>query len=142
MLLDRGGRSACAAFPYHITHRRPDDETPPCRRCTILACRQASLGARGSTHYSLELIHPQAHPFFAEIADLRVSAYCLIRRDGEIVQYVPFHKRAWHAGALSIRGANAAMIFLLGFQVLKAPDTLAYTDAQYQQLAGGYAGTD
>src|SRR5690606_13273371 len=42
---------------------------------------------------------PDAHPYFAEIAGLTVSAHVLIRRTGELVQYVPFHQRAWHAGA-------------------------------------------
>lgn len=39
------------------------------------------------------------HPYFATIAGLRVSAHVLVRRDGSAVQYVPFHRRAWHAGA-------------------------------------------
>src|ERR1700741_932065 len=39
-----------------------------------------------------------AHPYFPAIAGMRVSAHALIRRDGEIVQYVPFGARAWHAG--------------------------------------------
>ena len=49
-----------------------------------------------------------ADPFFAGIAHLRVSAHCLIRRDGEIVQYVPFTKRAWHAGVLYRCAVSAA----------------------------------
>ena len=56
-------------------------------------------------------IDPDAHPFFAEIAHLRVSAHCLIRRDGEVVQYVPFDKRVPGMPACrSIRGASGAMI--------------------------------
>ncbi|STV59384.1 N-acetylmuramoyl-L-alanine amidase [Klebsiella pneumoniae] len=51
-------------------------------------------------------LDPHAHPFFAEIAHLRVSAHCLIRRDGEIVQYVPFDKRAWHAGVSCYQGTR------------------------------------
>ncbi|MEL6368753.1 MAG: N-acetylmuramoyl-L-alanine amidase, partial [Pseudomonadota bacterium] len=43
-------------------------------------------------------LHAEAHPYFAGIAHLRVSAHCLIRRSGEITQYVPFERRAWHAG--------------------------------------------
>ncbi|MDO1964617.1 N-acetylmuramoyl-L-alanine amidase, partial [Escherichia coli] len=49
-------------------------------------------------------LDPHAPPFFAEIAQLRVSAHCLIRRDGEIVQYVPFDKRAYHAGVSCYQG--------------------------------------
>src|SRR5687768_13126777 len=45
-----------------------------------------------------------AHPYFAAICDLRVSAHLLIRRDGIVVQYVPFNRKAWHAGASSFAG--------------------------------------
>ena len=79
-------------------------------------------------------IDPTAHPFFADIAHLRVSAHCLIRRDGEIVQYVPFDKRAWHAGVSSYHGRERCNDFSIGIE-LEGTDTLAYTDAQYQQLA-------
>ncbi|MBN0872206.1 1,6-anhydro-N-acetylmuramyl-L-alanine amidase AmpD, partial [Pseudomonas aeruginosa] len=73
-------------------------------------------------------------PFFAEIAHLRVSAHCLIRRDGEIVQYVPFDKRAWHAGVSCYQGRERCNDFSIGIE-LEGTDTLAYTDAQYRQLA-------
>ena len=56
-----------------------------------------------------------------------------IRRDGEIVQYVPFDKRAWHAGVSSYRGRERCNDFSIGIE-LEGTDTLAYTDAQYQQL--------
>jgi AmpD protein len=58
----------------------------------------------------------------------------LIRRDGEIVQYVPFDKRAWHAGVSSYQGRERCNDFSIGIE-LEGTDTLAYTDAQYQQLA-------
>ncbi|OFE38639.1 N-acetyl-anhydromuranmyl-L-alanine amidase, partial [Salmonella enterica subsp. enterica] len=72
--------------------------------------------------------------FLSEIAHLRVSAHCLIRRDGEIVQYVPFDKRAWHAGVSNYQGRERCNDFSIGIE-LEGTDTLAYTDAQYQQLA-------
>lgn len=65
---------------------------------------------------------------------MRVSAHCLIRRDGEIVQYVPFDKRAWHAGVSQYQGRERCNDFSIGIE-LEGTDTLAYTDAQYQQLA-------
>ena len=52
----------------------------------------------------LNRLDPHAHPYFATIAGLRVSAHLLIRRQGEMIQYVPFHRRAWHAGVSSWRG--------------------------------------
>src|SRR5437868_1114091 len=44
------------------------------------------------------------HPYFVAIASAKVSSHLLIRRDGELVQYVPFHRRAWHAGVSNYRG--------------------------------------
>ena len=76
----------------------------------------------------------QAHPYFAEISNLRVSAHALIRRNGEIVQYVPLHRRAWHAGVSSYNGRNQCNDFSIGIE-LEGTDAMVYTEAQYQQLS-------
>ena len=75
-----------------------------------------------------------AHPYFREIAAQRVSAHALIRRDGRIVQYVPFGGRAWHAGQSVYRGRSACNDFSIGVE-LEGTDDTPYTDAQYQALA-------
>lgn len=75
-----------------------------------------------------------AHPYFAGIYQLKVSAHILIRRDGEIVQYVPFDKRAWHAGVSSYQGREKCNDFSIGIE-LEGIETIAYTNAQYIQLA-------
>ena len=75
-----------------------------------------------------------AHPEFRERAGLRVSAHALIRRDGQIVQYVPFGARAWHAGKSAYRGRNACNDFSIGVE-LEGTDETPYTDAQYDSLA-------
>ena len=75
-----------------------------------------------------------AHPSFRERAGLRVSAHVLIRRDGEIVQYVPFGERAWHAGESQYRGRPNCNDFSIGIE-LEGTDDTPYTDAQYTQLA-------
>jgi AmpD protein len=74
-----------------------------------------------------------AHPYFAAIATARVSAHVVIRRIGEPVQYVPFHERAWHAGASEYRGRKACNDFSIGIE-LEGSDDEAYTDAQYDTL--------
>ena len=74
------------------------------------------------------------HPYFAEIAGQRVSAHLLIRRDGEVLQFVPFHARAWHAGVSRHEGREACNDFSIGIE-LEGTDDSAYTDAQYLQLA-------
>ncbi|MCP5339815.1 MAG: 1,6-anhydro-N-acetylmuramyl-L-alanine amidase AmpD [Sinobacteraceae bacterium] len=75
-----------------------------------------------------------ADPYFAQLAGLRVSAHALVRRDGQIVQYVPFHHRAWHAGMSSWRGRAACNDFSIGIE-LEGTDTEPYADAQYTSLA-------
>jgi len=75
-----------------------------------------------------------AHPYFAGIAHLRVSAHLLIRRDGGVTQYVPFHQRAWHAGVSSYRGREVCNDFSIGIE-LEGTETVDYTDAQYARLA-------
>ena len=74
------------------------------------------------------------HPYFKEIEGLRVSAHALIRRDGEIVQYVPFGERAWHAGKSEYRGRGVCNDFSIGVE-LEGAEGIPYTDAQYNQLA-------
>ena len=77
---------------------------------------------------------PEAHPYFRELAATRLSAHALVRRDGAIVQYVPFGERAWHAGASQYRGRSACNDFSVGVE-LEGTDDTPYTEAQYQQLA-------
>jgi AmpD protein len=73
------------------------------------------------------------HPFFSKIYTLRVSSHLLIRRDGEIVQYVPFHKRAWHAGISDFQGREQCNDFSIGIE-LEGTDEEAFTERQYIQL--------
>ena len=74
------------------------------------------------------------HPYFADVAGLRVSAHALIRRDGELIQYVPWHRRAWHAGLSCWRGREQCNDFSIGIE-LEGTDNQPYEAIQYQQLA-------
>lgn len=79
-------------------------------------------------------LDPDEHPYFKEIYQLKVSAHLLIRRDGGIRQYVPFDRRAWHAGISHYQGRERCNDFSIGIE-LEGSVTQAYTDAQYRQLA-------
>jgi len=79
-------------------------------------------------------LDPAAHPYFAGIYQLQVSAHCLIRRDGELVQYVPFGARAWHAGLSRWQGRAACNDFSIGIE-LEGTDQIPYTALQYARLA-------
>lgn len=74
------------------------------------------------------------HPYFEKIAGLKVSSHVLIRRDGQLVQYVPFHHRAWHAGASNYCGRERCNDFSIGIE-LEGSDEVAYEPVQYRQLA-------
>ncbi len=74
------------------------------------------------------------HPFFNEIRGAQVSAHLLIRRDGELVQFVSFHDRAWHAGQSCFAGQENCNDFSIGIE-LEGCDDEAYTGSQYEALA-------
>jgi AmpD protein len=77
---------------------------------------------------------PEVHPFFRDLAIGRVSAHAIIRRDGEIVQYVPFAQRAWHAGRSEYQGRSPCNDFSVGIE-LEGTDETPYENAQYDSLA-------
>lgn len=79
-------------------------------------------------------LNKKQHPYFAQIADMRVSAHCLIKRCGEVIQFVPFTHRAWHAGKSSFQGKNTCNDYSIGIE-LEGADQIAYTTAQYASLA-------
>ena len=74
------------------------------------------------------------HPYFKEIEGLKVSSHLLIRREGEIVQYVPFTKRAWHAGISCFQERECCNDFSIGIE-MEGEDNTPYTEPQYQVLA-------
>ena len=78
-------------------------------------------------------LNPEAHPYFKEIHSLKVSAHILIRRDGTIIQFVPFHKRAWHAGQSNYGGRNRCNDFSIGIE-LEGSDDQPFEEPQYRQL--------
>lgn len=74
-----------------------------------------------------------AHPYFEEIRGLQVSSHLLVRRDGELLQFVPFTERAWHAGASMFRGVSRCNDYSIGIE-LEGEDETPYTEAQYTRL--------
>ena len=75
----------------------------------------------------------EAHPYFAEIRDLKVSSHVYIRRDGRLIQFVPFSRRAWHAGASCYRDREDCNDYSIGIE-LEGEDETPYTDRQYEVL--------
>ena len=74
------------------------------------------------------------HPYFQKIHQLEVSAHVLIRRDGSVTQFVPFDKRAWHAGDSCYQGQHRCNDFSIGIE-LEGTDSDAFEPAQYDTLS-------
>ena len=115
------------------------DERPPAELPTLIVVHGISLpagefGGPWIDRLFKANLPPDAHPSFAAIAPLRVSAHAVIRRDGTITQYVRFAARAWHAGESSYRGRAACNDFSVGIE-LEGADQIPYTEPQYQSLA-------
>ena len=114
------------------------DARPTAVRPELIVLHNISLppgqfGGPNIEQFFSNTLNRRAHPFFEEIAGLRVSAHFLIRRDGEIVQFVPTDRRAWHAGVSQWRGRERCNDFSLGIE-LEGMDDIPYTDEQYQAV--------
>ncbi|MBO9491045.1 1,6-anhydro-N-acetylmuramyl-L-alanine amidase AmpD [Endozoicomonas sp. G2_1] len=114
------------------------DQRPEGTNIDLLVIHNISLppgqfGGPYITDLFMGRLDPSQDSFFEGIYQLRVSAHCLIRRDGEIIQYVNFDQRAWHAGVSKYRGKERCNDFSIGIE-LEGTDNIPYTKQQYQQL--------
>lgn len=115
------------------------DERPIGTVVDLLVVHGISLPpARFGDSYVIDLfqnrLDTKAHPYFASLAGLRVSSHVLIRRDGSLVQFVPFQRRAWHAGVSCFDGRERCNDFSIGVE-LEGADDIPYTPMQYERLA-------
>ena len=87
----------------------------------------------GVTSLFTNAIDPDGHSYYREIAGIRVSAHVLVRRDGRLVQFVPFRRRAWHAGVSAWRGQERCNDFSVGIE-LEGSDDRGFDRRQYAAL--------
>lgn len=92
------------------------------------------FGGRHILDFFTNSLDRRVHPYFEEIGGLHVSAHLLIRRDGRVIQFVPFERRAWHAGASCWRGRDRCNDYSIGIE-LEGEDATPYTGEQYAELA-------
>jgi len=90
-------------------------------------------GGDAIEHFFKNQLDKNQHPYFEEIHQIKVSSHVLIKRSGEIVQFVPFHERAWHAGQSNYMGRECCNDFSIGIE-LEGTDTDLFEDDQYKQL--------
>lgn len=115
------------------------DERPGAVEIDLLVVHSISLppGVYGGDYIGqlfTNTLSIEADPYFEKLRDVRVSAHALIRRGGEITQFVPFHRRAWHAGESSFSGRPKCNDFSIGIE-LEGCDEDPYELAQYERLA-------
>lgn len=115
------------------------DDRPPGTGITLLVVHNISLppgrfGGHAIAQLFTNRLDPSTHPYFATIAQLRVSAHFVIGRDGALTQFVSCARRAWHAGASSWRGRLHCNDFSIGVE-LEGTDEIAYEAEQYRVLA-------
>lgn len=91
------------------------------------------FGGPGIIELFTNRLDPAGDPYYAGIAALRVSAHFLIRRDGELIQFVPCDRRAWHAGISVWHGHEACNDFSIGIE-LEGCDDASFGEAQYLAL--------
>ena len=116
----------------------PNSSDRKLNEVSLLVIHNISLppGNYGGDHiekfFTNQLDHEE-HPYFQEISNLKVSSHILIKRDGSIIQFVPFNMKAWHAGVSNYKGREDCNEFSIGIE-LEGTDETSYTDAQYDTL--------
>ena len=93
----------------------------------------AQFGSDDIARLFTNTLDPDAHPYFAQISTQRVSAHFLIRRNGELIQFVACAQRAWHAGVSSWKGQERCNDFSIGIE-LEGCDDIPFEEAQYRRL--------
>lgn len=114
------------------------NERPLPAEISLLVIHGISLpaGKWGTLHIDAlftNTLNVLADASFNTLADLKVSSHLLIDRMGLVTQYVPFTKRAWHAGLSNFFGQENCNDFSIGIE-LEGTDDVPYTEAQYQRL--------
>ncbi|MFT4172400.1 MAG: 1,6-anhydro-N-acetylmuramyl-L-alanine amidase AmpD [Rhodocyclaceae bacterium] len=118
---------------------RPGDESPSLIVIHAISLPPDQFGGPGIEQLFTNTLDAAEHPYYAGIHTLRVSAHFVIRRDGTLLQFVPTHARAWHAGVSSWQGRERCNDFSIGIE-LEGCDTLPFHVEQYEALAALVAG--
>ena len=113
---------------------RPDEKDISLCVIHCISLPPGEFGTPYITQLFCNQLNPEDHIYFESISGLKVSAHIVISRNGSITQYVPFNKRAWHAGQSEYQERTDCNNFSIGIE-LEGIETTEYTDEQYRQLA-------
>jgi AmpD protein len=134
MILDSSGwLDEALHVPSPNCDERPDGELPSLVVIHNISLPPGEFGGSGVQDLFTNQLDWDAHPYYQGIRGLQVSAHFFIRRDGELIQFVPCSMRAWHAGTSQWQGREKCNDFSIGIE-LEGTDDQPYTDAQYARL--------
>jgi N-acetyl-anhydromuramoyl-L-alanine amidase len=129
------------AADWHLSPNkdaRPDQVNPDLLVIHHISLPPSQFKTRASSQHIINFfqntLDPNVHPYFAEIAEQKVSSHFLITRTGELIQFVSTRDRAWHAGASNFMGRERCNDFSIGVELEGDGDT-PFEDVQYQSLA-------
>jgi len=126
--------SPCKHLPSPNKDARPIEQTLDLIVIHSISLPPGKYGGDAIERFFSNELNPDEHPYYQEIHQMKVSSHILIRRDGQITQFVPFHERAWHAGVSSYQGRERCNDFSIGIE-LEGSDTDSFNNEQYIQLA-------
>ena len=133
--LDDNGRTLAAQQIESPNHdARPEGASIDLVVIHAISLPPDQFGGRGVEQLFTNQLNPAEHPYYASIAQLRVSAHFFIRRDGSLMQFVPVTQRAWHAGVSSWQGRERCNDFSIGIE-LEGSDTQPFRAEQYDSLS-------
>jgi AmpD protein len=133
--LDAAGILAAARYiPSPNFDERPHGSVVDLLVVHNISLPPAQFGGPGIIELFTNRLDPLEHPYYRQIAGAKVSSHFLIRRDGELIQFVPCAYRAWHAGQSEWQGRSRCNDFSIGVE-LEGADDLAFADRQYIVLA-------
>jgi N-acetyl-anhydromuramoyl-L-alanine amidase len=133
VLDETGWITGCRRVPSPNWDERPDPALIDMVVIHNISLPPGQFGGPGVEQLFTNQLDPAEHPYYAEIHHLRVSAHWLIRRDGELLQFVSAQKRAWHAGVSQWQGRTRCNDFSVGIE-LEGSDFEPFTLAQYHTL--------
>ncbi len=131
---DTGLLEGARFLPSPNCDERPSASVPELVVVHNISLPPGRFGTGDVERLFLNRLDTTAREEYRDLEGLHVSAHLLIERDGRILQFVPFHRRAWHAGRSRWRGRERCNDFSVGIE-LEGTDTTPYTPVQYRRLA-------
>lgn len=129
-MIDNAGMHRNAQFIPSPNHDDRPDTTITLAVIHNISLPPGEYGGNGVIELFTNRLDPDAHPYYAEVHQLKVSSHFFIRRDGSLIQFVSCLKRAWHAGLSNWQGRERCNDFSVGIE-LEGSDHDAFEDAQY-----------